>query len=104
MIVTVLAIFDEFDNKAPLAKVLRERLLRMATELQEIHLKPIMQMPPMDGDVVIYISYNLKYAVRWSIVNDVPDFIEKEIAQICALKGYIPWKNASLNIFKQINK
>ena len=42
----------------------------------------------MDGDVVIYISYNLKYAVRWSIVNDVPDYIEKEIAEILERCNY----------------
>ena len=58
MTVTVLAIFDEFNPHAPLAKVLKERLIRMATELQEVHLKSLAMMPPMDDDVVIYLSYS----------------------------------------------
>jgi hypothetical protein len=103
MIVTVVAIFDEFNPAAPLAKVLKERLIRLAMELQEIHLKPLFTMPPMDEDIVVYINYNLKYAIRWRIANDVPDFIEKEVAQICAQKGYIYWKTSTANIFK-VNK
>ncbi|RZL39148.1 MAG: hypothetical protein EOP00_27990 [Pedobacter sp.] len=100
MIVTVVAIFDEFNPHAPLAKVLKERLIRLATELQDISLKPLAAMPPMDGDVVIYISYNLKYTVRWRIANDVPSYIEKEVAEVCALKGYIAWKTSTVNIFR----
>lgn len=100
MTVTVLAIFDEFNPNAPLAKVLKERLMRLATELQDIQLKPLLAMPPMDDDVVIYLSYNLKYSIRWRIANDVPSFVEKEVAQVCANLNYIPWKTASINIFK----
>jgi hypothetical protein len=100
MTVTVLAIFDEFNPHAPLAKVLKERLIRLANELQEIHLKPLAQMPPMDDDVIVYLSYNLKYSVRWRIANDVPDFVEKEVAQVCALQGYNLWKTLTVNIFK----
>ena len=43
MTVTVLAIFDEFNLNAPLAKVLKERLIRLAAELQDSHLKPLTQ-------------------------------------------------------------
>ncbi len=103
MTVTVIAIFDEFNPHAPLAKVLRERLIRLATELQDVHLKSLTSMPPMDDDIVIYISYNLKYSVRWRIANDVPDFVEKEVAQICAMQGYIVWKTNTINIFKGNN-
>jgi hypothetical protein len=103
MIVTVVAIFDEFNPHAPLAKVLKERLLRLAAELQDVALKPLANMPPMDGDVVVYISYNLKYTVRWRIANDVPDYIEKEVAYICALKGYIAWKTTTVNMLKGKN-
>jgi hypothetical protein len=103
MTVTVLAIFDEFNPHAPLAKVLKERLVRLATELQDIHLKPLAQMPPMDDDVVIYLSYNLKYSVRWRIANDVPSFVEKEVTQICALQGYNIWKTPTVNVFKGSN-
>ena len=100
MIVTVVAIFDEFNPHAPLAKVLKERLIRLASELQDVDLKAVAAMPPMDADVVVYLSYNLKYTVRWRIANDVPDYIEKEVAQICALKGYIAWKTTTVNVFK----
>ncbi|TCC91629.1 hypothetical protein EZ428_07650 [Pedobacter frigiditerrae] len=100
MTVTVVAIFDEFNPHAPLAKVLKERLIRLASDLQNVHLKSLASMPPMDDDIVIYISYNLKYNVRWRIANDVPDFVEKEVAQICALQGYIAWKTSTVNVFK----
>jgi hypothetical protein len=100
MTVTVVAIFDEFNPQAPLAKVLKERLIRLAMELQDLHLKSLTAMPPMDDDIVIYLSYNLKYTVRWRIANDVPNFVEKEVAKICALQGYIAWKTANVNIFK----
>jgi hypothetical protein len=100
MTVTVLAIFDEFNPHAPLAKVLKERLIRLAAELQETHLKPLTQMPPMDDDVVIYLSYTLKYNIRWRIANDVPSFVEKEVTQICGALGYNVWKTNTVNVFK----
>ena len=100
MTVTVVAIFDEFNPHAPLAKVLKERLIRLASELQEIHLKSLAQMPPMDDDVVIYLSYTLKYNIRWSIANDIPGFIEKEVATICGNQGYNVWKTNTINVFK----
>ncbi|TKC10402.1 hypothetical protein FA048_09435 [Pedobacter polaris] len=103
MIVTVVAIFDEFNPHAPLAKVLKERLIRLAAELQDVNLKSLNLLPPMDADVVVYLSYNLKYTVRWRIANDVPDYVEKEVAQACALKGYIAWKTTTVNIFKGNN-
>ena len=100
MIVTVVAIFDEFNPHAPLAKVLKDRLVRLATELQNVGLKSLALMPPMDGDVVVYLSYNLKYSVRWRIANDVPNYIEKEVAKVCATNGYIVWKTTTVNVFK----
>lgn len=100
MTVTVVAIFDEFNPHAPLAKVLKERLIRLASELQQTHLKPIAQMPPMDDDLVVYISYSLKYNIRWRIANDVPSFVEKEVASICGKLGYHIWKTNTINIFK----
>lgn len=100
MIVTVVAIFDEFNPHAPLAKVLKERLVRLAAELEEVNLKSLTQLPPMDGDVVVYLSYNLKYTVRWRIANDVPDYVDKQVAEICARKGYIAWRTSTVNVFK----
>ena len=100
MVVTVLAIFDEFNHNVPLAKVLKERLIRLAHELQHIHLASLTKMPPMDDDIVIYLSYSMRYNVRWRIVNDVSTYVEKEVAEICALQGYHIWKTNSLNVFK----
>ncbi len=100
MTVTVLAIFDEFNPHAPLAKVLKERLIRLAAELQDTHLKQIAQLPPMDEDVVVYLSYTLKYSIRWRIANDVPNFVEKEVSEVCALLGYNVWKTRTINVFK----
>lgn len=100
MTVTVLAIFDEFNQNAPLAKVMKERLIRLAAELQDVHLKSLTTMEPLTEDVVVYISYNPKFTVRWRIVNDVPSVIEKEVANYCAALGYIVWKTAAINVFK----
>lgn len=100
MIVTVLAILDDLNPTAPLAKVMKERLLRLANELQQIELKSLTSLEPLTDDVVVYISYNPKFTVRWRIVNDVPALVEKEVAERCAALGYIPWKTAALNVFK----
>ena len=100
MTVTVLAIFDEFNPSTPLAKVMKERLNKLAFELQEVQLKSLMAVEPLTDDVVIYISYNPKYTVRWRIVNDVPAAIEKEVAERCAALGYIVWKTSQINVFK----
>ena len=100
MTVTVLAIFDEFNPNTPLAKVMKERLNRLALELKEVHLKSLIAIEPLIEDVVIYISYNPKYTVRWRVVNDVPALIEKEVADRCAALGYIVWKTNHINVFK----
>ena len=100
MTVTVLAIFDEFNHNAPLAKVMKERLIRLATELQDVHLKSLANIEPLTDDVVVYISYNPKFTVRWRIVNDVPATVENEVASHCANLGYIVWKTATINVFK----
>lgn len=100
MTVTVLAIFDEFDSNSPLAKVMKERLNRLASELQEVQLKSLMAIEPLTEDLVIYLSYNSKYKIRWRIVNDVSTSIEKEVAWRCASLGYIVWKTDHVNIFK----
>lgn len=100
MTVTVLTIFDEFNASAPLAKVMKERLNRLALELQEVQLKHLVTIEPLTDDIVIYISYNPKYTVRWRIVNDVPKKIEKEVADRCAALGYIAWKTTHINVFK----
>lgn len=103
MTITVLAVFDEFNHDAPLARVLKERLMRLAKELEQKHLNSISALKPLLDDVVVYISYGPSYAVRWKIVNDVPDFVEQEIARKCALLGYNIWKTNRSVIFRGRN-
>ena len=100
MTVTVLAIFDEFDPNSPFAKVMKERLNRLALELQDVQLRSLMAIEPLTEDLVIYLSYNSKYKIRWRIVNDVPTSIEREVAERCASLGYIIWKTDHINVFK----
>ncbi len=101
MIVTVVPIFDfEVQPAQPLKKVMTLRLKRLSEELQAIHLKDLEFVEPFLADVVIYLSYNPKYTVRWRIVNDVPKEVELSVADVCARLGYIYWKTASLNVFK----
>jgi hypothetical protein len=102
MTVTVLAIIEPDVKPAPpLAKVMNERLLRFAKELQDVHLKGLETVEPLFDDVVIYISYNSKYSIRWKIMNDVPGSVDVEVANQCAKLGYIKWKTT---VFGTIDK
>jgi len=93
MTVTVIPIIEPHTNPAPpLVKVMNERLQRLAKELEEIHLKELNALEPLFEDVVIYISYNSKYSVRWKIVNDVPLNVENIVSEECGKLGYIRWK------------
>ena len=93
MNVTVLPIIEPHPSPAPpLTKVMDERLIRLAKELEEQHLRDLQSIEPMFEDVVIYISYNSKYTIRWKIVNDVPREVENIVAEQCAQLGYIAWK------------
>ncbi len=99
MTVTVLAIIEpDTRPAAPLAKVMNERLARFARELQDIHLKGLETVEPLFEDVVVYMSYNSKYNVRWKIVNDVPTNIEAEVAEQCGKLGYIKWKTTAFGV------
>jgi hypothetical protein len=83
----------------PLAKVMNERLKRLAAELESIHLKDLKSVEPMFEDVVIYMSYNSKYSIRWKIVNDVSENVSLLVTEQCDKLGYIKWKEASLYNF-----
>ena len=101
MIITVVPIFDfEVQPAQPLKKVMTARLKRLSEELKTIHLKDLEFVEPFLADVVIYLSYNLKYTIRWRIANDVPKDIELIVADVCARLNYIYWRTASLNVFK----
>jgi hypothetical protein len=101
MIVTVVPFFDfEAQPDQPLKKVMTARLKRLSEELQAVHLKELEFVEPFLADVVIYVSYNSKYTIRWRIANDVPKEVELMVADTCARLNYIYWKTATLNVFK----
>ena len=100
MTITVLAIIEpDIKPAAPLSKVMNERLLRMAAELQA-SLSDELEDSWDCEDLVVYMSYNSKYAIRWKIVNDVPPVVESEVARQCAKLGYILWKGSEIYNFK----
>ncbi len=101
MTVTVLAILEtDFKPDLSLGRIMNERLRIAAADLQDIHLQPLHAVGQRSDDLVVYISYNPKYKIRWRVVNDVPEDVENFVAQICGNLGYINWKTASINIFK----
>lgn len=101
MIITVLSIIDTQRSGLSLSKMMNQRLVRLAEELQNVHLKPIKTVYPFCPDLVVYISYTNSYTIKWRVVNDVPREIEQEVAKYCAKLGYIEWKTDSVNIFKK---
>lgn len=97
MTVTVLAILEtEFKPDKALAGVMNERLKRIASELQTTHLKEVSGRGFSCDDLVIYLSYNPKYKIRYRIVNDVPADIEYFVAELCGRMGYILWRNVAV--------
>jgi hypothetical protein len=101
MTVTVLAIYEtDFRPDPSLGKIMNERLRIAAADLQAIHLQPLHAIGQRSDDLVVYVSYNPKYTIRWRVVNDVPEDVENFVAQACGNLGYIHWKTASINIFK----
>lgn len=101
MTVTVLAILEtDFKPDLSLGRIMNERLKIAAADLQDIHLQPLNAVGQRSDDLVVYISYNPKYKIRWRVVNDVPEDVENFVAQTCGNLGYIQWKTASINVFK----
>ncbi|WP_316738295.1 hypothetical protein [Pedobacter aquatilis] len=75
---------------------MNERLLRIAKELQDVHLKSLYGHGFSEEDLIIYLSYNSKYKIRFRIVNDVPSDIEYFVAERCARLGFILWRTNAL--------
>jgi len=99
MTVTVLAILEtDFVPKKPLAKVMNERLQRLAKELEVQHLKPLYGRGFSSDDLIIYLSYTAKYKVRYQVVNDVPSDIEYFVEELCGRLGYLQWKSPVFNL------
>ncbi|WP_316811023.1 hypothetical protein [Pedobacter heparinus] len=98
--ITVLAIIDfEARPKAPLTRMMNERLEGFAADLQAFLDKELQDVKDME-DLVIYLSYNSNYTIRWMIVNDVPAAITSLVSNKCAKLGYIAWKGVDLYKFK----
>ena len=101
MTVTVLAITEtDFVPDVSLSRIMNERLKRAAAELQDIHLQPMLSVGQRKDDLVVYISYNPKYTIRFRVVNDVPADVEDFVARACGSLGYIKWKTNVVNVFK----
>lgn len=98
MTVTVLAIPEtDFVPAKHLAKIMNERLKRAAKELAEVHLKALTGSGFSKDDLVIYISYNPKFKIRYRIVNDVPANVEYFVAACCGRLGYMLWRTNLIN-------
>ena len=95
--VAVFPIID-FDRKphTPLTRIMSERLERSAADLQLLLEKALPNAGSCE-QLMVYISYNSSYAIRWIIENDVPEEVIRIVADICATLGYIPWKNVGLH-------
>jgi len=105
MTVTVLAILEtDFIPDASLGKIMNEKLKKEAAALQDVHLKELHTLGQHSDDLVIYMSYNPKYKIRWRVVNDVPAEVEGFVSKICGNLGYIVWKTAAINLFKGVHK
>lgn len=101
MTVTVLAITEtDFVPDVSLARIMNERLKQAAAELQDIHLQSMLSVGQRKDDLVVYISYNPKYTIRYRVVNDVPGEVENFVANTCGNLGYIKWKTNVVNVFK----
>ncbi len=104
MTVTVLAILEtDFKPEKALAKVMNSRLQQAAKALQTSHLKSLYGRGFSSDDLVIYISYNPKYKIRYRIVNDVPADIEYFVAETCGRLGYILWKANAIGVTSEFN-
>ncbi|WP_443944108.1 hypothetical protein ACJVDH_14440 [Pedobacter sp. AW1-32] len=94
MTVTVLAILEtEFKPQQSLARVMNDRLQRAARDLQNSHFALLSEDAQGDDDLVVYISYNPKYKIRYRIVNDVPADVEYFVAETCGRLGYLLWRS-----------
>lgn len=98
--VTVTAIID-FDAKpkAPLTQMMNRRLEGFSADLQTDLERQLLNVHDCDT-LIIYMSYNSNYSIRWAIVNEVPEYISGMVADRCALLGYIFWKDIDVHKFK----
>jgi len=104
MTVTVLAILEtDFKPEKALARVMNDRLQKAANELRDKHLKSLSERGFSSDDLVVYISYNPKYKIRYRIVNDVPANVEYFVAETCGKLGYILWRANAIGVSNEFN-
>ncbi|QIL41196.1 hypothetical protein G7074_19150 [Pedobacter sp. HDW13] len=90
--VTVLPITYSTDEiLTSIDKLMNERLDGLASDLQH-NLGKVFAREREYDDLVIYLSYNSKYTVLWEIVNDVPAYVQGEVAKYCGDLGYLQSK------------
>ncbi|HWW41227.1 MULTISPECIES: hypothetical protein [unclassified Pedobacter] len=61
----------ENEENRSVFKILNQKLLEKAAELQHFSLRHLEYVDPIFEDVVIYLVYNAKTQMRWYIANDV---------------------------------
>ncbi|RZJ76929.1 MAG: hypothetical protein EOO45_00485 [Flavobacterium sp.] len=94
--VTVLAVVDpQLQTLTSVDKLMHKRLIGLVADLQT-HLTKVFIGEKAHEDLVIYTSYNIKYAIQWKIVSDVSAHIHVEVAKRCRNLGYIEWEEETL--------
>ncbi|MNK54385.1 hypothetical protein D3C87_733700 [compost metagenome] len=94
MKVTVNAILEtEFRQDPALARIMNNRLQRAAQELQDLHLRDLCGLRSTVHNLIIHLSYNQKYKIRYRILNDVPAAVEFMVAERSGKLGYIKHRN-----------
>jgi len=90
MRVTVVAILEtEFSQEPALAKIMNNRLLTVAKELQDLHLFSLSEIRSPVHSLTIYLSYNQKYKIRYRMMDEVPADVAYLVAERCGRLGYI---------------
>jgi hypothetical protein len=89
--VSVVPIINASQSLTPVDKLMNERLVGLASDLQT-YLTKVFVGEKVYEDLVIYTSYNAKYAVQWKIVSDVSINIQAEVSKYCTNLGYLEWK------------
>jgi hypothetical protein len=96
MKICVAAVLEtEFLREPALAKIMDNRLLRAARELQDFHLIALLGKRSAVDVLKVQLSYNQKYKIRYRIVNNMPMDIELLVGERCGRLGYIPYKHAA---------
>ncbi|KQM77863.1 hypothetical protein ASE74_15805 [Pedobacter sp. Leaf216] len=94
MKVSVVAILETaFSREPALAKIMDNRLLRAAKELQDYHLIGLLSKRSNLHSLTIQLSYNQKYKIRYQIMSDVPPDVDMLVKERCGRLGYILYKS-----------